>query len=516
MVFLNPWILFGVFPLFLLYKRSIHQDASRQIKLLYSSLFFMLLALAQPALENSLTTQKFNSQDFIIAIDASYSMQADDLKPTRYDKAKQAIIKLLKTHPKDRFTIFAFTSNALLISPPTTDSEIGIQALDTLNPNYILTKSTNMYNLFKTISKIVSKDKKHLIVFSDGGDETDIDKLAQVLKRNNIVPYFVATATQKGAALKKEGKYLKDIHSSLVISKINPLLKDLAALGGGKYYELNSLQTIDTLSSDLSREAANKEQDMKVQSYKELFYIPLFIALILFFISVTKLHQLYIFVFMILFTPYKTEADTFDFYYLYKAKQNIKELKYSQAASNFKQLEPSVQSYYNIAGSFYKAGQYKSALNYYTKIKTPDKKLKEAILYNMGNCAVKLKMYDKAKEYYINALALIEDEDALYNLNLIRDKKTEKRYQVSKNSQSSSKKKKNSDTKQESKKQNKNANKSSSNRDAEQSSSGSGGTKKNKSASVKKTNSKNANNYKIGYKAYEIINKGYADEKEPW
>lgn len=476
----------------------------------------MLLALAQPALKNSLTTQKFNSQDFIIAIDASYSMQADDLNPTRYEKAKQAIIKLLKMHTKDRFTIFAFTSNALLISPPTTDYEIGIQALETLNPNYILTKSTNMYNLFKTISKIVSKDKKHLIIFSDGGDETDIEKLAQILKKNSIVPYFIATATQKGAALQKDGKYLKNTQSSLVISKINPLLKDLASLSGGKYYELNSLESINTLSNDLSKEAAYKEQDMKVQSYQELFYIPLFIALILFFISVTKLHQLYIFIFMLLFIPHKAEANTFDFYYLQKANENIKELKYVQAASNFKQLEPSVQSYYNIAGSFYKAGQYKSALKYYSKIKTPNKKLKEAILYNMGNCAVKLKMYDKAKEYYINALALIEDKDALYNLNLIRGLKTEQKHQISKSSQNTSNDKKASKIKQENNKQSNKATKSSSNRDAEQSSSGSGGSKKNKSGSVKKTHSKNPNNYKIGYKAYEIINKGYADEKEPW
>lgn len=477
----------------------------------------MLIALAQPVLKDSMSTQKFNSQDFIVAIDASYSMQADDLTPTRYEKAKQAIIKLLKMHPKDRFTIFAFTSNALLISPPSTDSSIGIQALETLNPEYILTKSTNLHNLFKSVAKIASKDKKYLIVFSDGGDETDVAELSRVLKKNNIEPYFVATATQKGSALKKEGKYLKDVHSSLVISKINPVLKDLASISDGKYYELDSLGTIDSLSNDLNKNNSHKEQEMKVQSVKELFYIPLTIALILYFISVTKLHQLYLLVPLLLFVPHKAEAGMFDFYYLYKANQNIKELKYVQAASDFKEVEPSVKSYYNVASSFYKAGQYKSALKYYSKIKTPNIKIKEAILYNMGNCAVKLKKYDKAKEYYVQALALLEDKDALYNLNLIRNLRTAKRYEPSKSSQqSSSKNKKNSNTKQENENKKSGSKKSSSNRDAQQSSSGAGGNKKGKSGSIKKESSNKKNDYKIGYKAYEIINKGYADEKEPW
>ena len=38
-------------------------------------------------------------------------MQADDLKPTRYEVAKQNIEELLHKLPKDRFSIFAFTTN---------------------------------------------------------------------------------------------------------------------------------------------------------------------------------------------------------------------------------------------------------------------------------------------------------------------------------------------------------------------------------------------------------------------
>lgn len=518
MVFLNAWILFGLIPLFLIYKRHSRPEKSRQIKLLYASILFMLLAIAQPALKNSVSDQKFDSQDFIIAIDASYSMQADDLKPSRYELAKQAIIKLLQMHLKDRFTLFAFTSNALLLSPPTTDSAITIEALQTVNPNYILTKSTNLSSLFKTVAKIDSKKKKYLIVFSDGGDESDVSKLAEILKKNNITPFFVATATQKGAALKKEGKYLRDIHSSLVVSKINPLLEDLASLSGGKYYELQSLNTVDTLSKDITKEEGQKQQSLKVQSYKELFYIPLMIATILYFLSVTKLHQLYLFLIaLVLVFPNKADASLLDFYYIYKADQNIKQAQYDKAAQEFQNITPSVYSYYNIATSYYKAGQYKNALRYYTQIKTTNRAIKQAIFYNMGNCAVKLKQYDRAKEFYINALALEVDKDALFNLNLIRELKTQKEPPKPGAQKNPQNKKKSEQKKQQDKKQQNKSSQSSSNRESQESTDGSGGEKKKtKAGSVKKESSHKQNNYKIGYKAYEIINKGYADEKEPW
>jgi len=144
MTLLNAWVLFGLVPLYFIYKKS--QQSSKQTKLLYLSLILMFLAMARPAYENSYVEENFNSHDYIIALDVSYSMQADDLKPSRYALAKRAIKRVLKAHPKDRFTLFAFTSSTLLISPPTTDTEISMMALDALNPKHKPEKSFRAYH----------------------------------------------------------------------------------------------------------------------------------------------------------------------------------------------------------------------------------------------------------------------------------------------------------------------------------------------------------------------------------
>ncbi len=518
MTLLNGWILFGLIPIYLIYNKQQSTQKHKQTKLLYISLALMFLAIARPAYENSYVKQNFNSRDYIIAIDASYSMQADDLKPSRYILSKEAIKRLIHQHPKDRFTLFAFTSSTLLISPPTTDTEISLLALDALNPKYILTKSTNLKNLLKRIATLSQKEK-NLIIFSDGGDEHDIHSLAKIVKRNNIILYIVATATQKGTALKKDGRYIKDVHESIVISKINPMLVDLANATGGKYYELTSLNSIDQLSNDIASKKTDKEQ-IRVRTYRELFYIPLSLAIVLYFLSITKIAQRFLYLIpLFVLMPNKTQASLFDFYYLKEAHKQYEQKHYKKAAYLFEKIEPSTKSYYDIASAYYKAGYYRDAVKFYTQIQTQSPQLKQKILYNLGNCAAKLKHYEEAKQYYVNTLAFGYDADALYNLSLIRKLKLKNAQDISKIMPTKNKiTKQKSNVKKENKKNKKNGkSKKSSNRSGNKHSNGSGSSKSSQQtlAKIKKNNTKKSH-YKFTYKAYEKINKGYTDEKEPW
>ena len=513
MFFLNPWVFIAFVPLYFFYKRN--TSRTKQTKILYLVLLFIFVALSRPVIKNALTPHNFHSQEFVIALDASYSMQADDLKPSRYAMAKEAIKKLLKLHPKDRFTLLLFTSNTLLISPPTTDTAITMQALDSINPLYILTKSTNIAQLFTKVGALPIEHKR-LLLFSDGGEEHDLVKLVQLAKKNAITPFIVATASHKGAALKKNDTYIKNAKGALVISKINPTLKDLATALDGKYYELSSLDIVDTLSKDISSQSKTKQQ-IAVQSYKELFWIPLSVATALFFLGVTKFARFVPFLSLFLLFSPKAESSLLDFYHIDKAQDFYKEAKYLQASKEFKKLPPSFENYYNLATALYKAKHYKEALFYYTQIQTVQAKLKQNIFYNMANTAVKLKKYDQAKKLYRLALVLGEDRDALYNLNLLKKLhlKTEKNPQKMLHS-SGQKKKASKTAKKQKKDSQKQSGKSKSNNASTQSSRGSGGDKKVKKSSPVQKVKKKKSNYRLSYKAYEKINKGYIDEKEPW
>ena len=518
MSFLYPWVFFVLIPLYFLYKKN-KASESKQIKLLYFSLVFLLFALARPVISDSLEDQKFDVQEYIIALDASFSMQADDIKPSRYEAAKEMIKELINTHPKDKFSLFAFTSNTLLISPPTTDGAISIMALDALNPNFILTKSTELKQLFSTIAK-TSSQRKNLILFSDGGDENDLAPLLALCKTNNIVVSVVAMATKEGVALKKDGMTLKDQYSSLVISRLNPILKELSLQSGGNYYEFDTA-TLSKLSHDISSSNNKKSNAItQLKSYKELYYFPLILSLLLFLAAITKLHQLS-FLALILLLPNPSHADLIDFYHFTNANNAFSHKEYLHAAREFEKATPSVQSYFNTATSYYKAGHYKKALEYFDKIQTGSKEIKQKIFYDMAGCAIHLQRYDRAEVYYEQALALGEDKDALYNLTLLHKLSLKTGVNISdmlppKSAQSKQNSSKKTGTQNDDKKEG--GGKSGSNQQADQSSNGAGDSKKDdtQKADQNTQKSSNAAQYQIGYRSYEMINKGYTDEKSPW
>lgn len=526
MSFLYPFILFLLIPLYLLYKQSYstHRYKQREKRLLFISLLFIIIALARPVIPNSLNKQKFDAQDFILAIDASYSMQATDIYPSRYSVAKENVKKIIKALPKNRFSIFAFTSNTILISPPTTDSAVSIMALDALEPQFILTKGTSLLALFKRVSKLSFKEK-NLIIFSDGGEEKNLTSLVEIAQKNNIKAYIVATGSSSGSVLTKGDKRIKDENNNLVISRINPLLEDLAHISGGEYYELNhpNSNVAEQIIYDLNtKETTHDKSNINVLSYTELFWLPLFISILFFIISVTKIHQLYVLI-PLLFLPYQAKASLFDFYYIDKAKQDFKDKRYLQSAQGYYRISPSVESYYNEAVAYYKAKDYRVAVDIFSKIKTKNPKLKQKIYYNMGNCAVMYGKYDRAKIYYKQALNIGFDKESYENLQLIYKLSLKEKRDLSNMLRKQKKDKQNTGSKKEKiekdkNKKSKNKNSSSNaNQKSAQKSNGSSNSKKKKIQEANKQTDKTIESkYKVGYRAYELINKGYTNEEHPW
>lgn len=511
-----PWVFIFFIPLYLLYRAKIvesHRDKKTQISLLYLSLIFTLLSLSRPVIQDSISEQKFNAEDFTIAIDASYSMQADDIKPSRYSSSKEVIKEILDANTKNRFSIFAFTSNAMLLSPPTTDNALGIVALDSLNPEYILSKSTSLNALLTSIAK-TSKERKKVILFSDGGEEKELEELLSISKENNIILYAVGVASLNGSTLSRDAKTLKDDDDNIVISRLNPILKPLALSSGGNYYSLSSSsnsiakEIIDDINSD---DSEKNNSSIQVKSYKELYYFPLFVAIVLFFVSVTK--TLYYLPLVLLASlPYPVHADVDDAYEFYDKGM------YVESALEFRRLSPSVKSYYNSGVAYYKAKRYRDAIEVFSQIKTTKPKLKQKLLYNLGNSAFMLSRYDRAKIYYERALVFGEDEASISNLLLIYKLKLKAKKDVSRMLAKKPSDKKRQTKQDDVKKQKTNSSSSKSNQKSNTSSDGSSMSKKKKEQDSKQMQSKKASktNFKLGYKAYELINKGYTDETRPW
>lgn len=509
MTLLYPGFLWLVITLgLLLFKRPKNIVISTHLIIL----FLLALSLARPVYEESTQETPIEARDIIIALDISYSMHASDLVPTRYEFAKQTIASLLNRNTADNIMLLAFTTNPLLLSPPTTDHTLVNIALESINPDYILTKGTSLKNLFKKLASLHTGHKQ-LLLITDGGEEENAETLIPLLRQTDISLITLAVGSTKGTTLKtKEGTLLKDKEGNLVISRVNPLLETLTDALGGVYLSAASTpqESAKQITAALNADQTETMQIVKIQRhYRELYQIPLLIAALLFLILHTRAVK-YLIIFFAL-VGFQAEASFLDYYHLNQALKAYQSDDFNLSVTHLAKIDtPSLQSQLTLANSYYKVQAYKKATQLYLSIKTTSSSVKQNLYYNIANAYVMQGKYSKAKIYYTKALQLGYDEASEHNLKLIlklKDKEAASLGIAHPKSQSSASSKSES---QENEKK----------RTEDESSSGSGGGGEKHAGEKQKKNrlisDPKDSKQPLGSKAYELINKGYIHETQPW
>ncbi|WP_295420451.1 VWA domain-containing protein [Sulfurovum sp.] len=511
MTLLYPAFLWLLIPVLILFFTKKNRNLISTVHLII--LILIVTALTRPVIKLGLQEQAVEAKDIIIALDVSYSMRAKDIMPTRYDFAKETIAAFLAANPKDNIMLIAFTTNPLLLSPPTTDHELVNMALKSFNPEYILTKGTSLKKLFRKIASMQSEEK-NLLLITDGGEENNPEELARQIKNSGIKLTVLALGTKQGSTIETpDGTLLKDKEHHLVVSRINPMLEKLVSKTGGEYLTASSTPeaTSGVLQDAMEHHRQKSELITKKQyRYSEFYQIPLLLALLLFLILHTRAVKMLLVLFS--FLGIHAEASLFESYHLNQAYKSYHAEDYNRTKKLLDTLDnSSLQSQFALANTYYKLHDYQKAITLYRAIHSTSAKTKQKLYYNIANSYAMLKVYDKAKIYYTKALQLGEDADAAYNLRLVAllQKKKAPLGMAHPKSQSADGGK--SESQQSDKKQNK--------EEAQPSSgSGSGGESKAGQKKEKKQLILDESQKKqpLSSKVYELINKGYIRETQPW
>ena len=518
MIFHAPQYLWLLIPLGLAFY--LLKPRSLRIVMHLLIIALLLIALARPQLEKGITQERVDARDVIIALDVSYSMRAQDIQPDRYRFAKATIEALLQKDAKDNVMLIAFTTNPLLLSPPTTDHALVKTALEALEPKNILTKGTSLKKLFKQIAADKNGHKEMLLI-TDGGEERDLDTLTENLKGADIHLTILALGTIEGSTIPTEqGKSLRDKEEHLVVSRINPLLERLANTLDGTYLtpKTSPGATADAILKSFEADNSDTNSIEKLRhSYTELYHLPLLLALLLFLAVHTRAARRLLLLFALF--GIQLHASFFDTLYLKQAYNHYTQQEYNSAKTALLKVKtPSLQRQIALADTYYKLGDYPKAAALYRSIRTASPKIKQMLFYNLGNAYVMQGAYAKARMYYTKALQLREDADALHNLQAVALLEEQKKKSLGmarpKSQGAQSKAKQNSD-------ENDNAKKP---KAQEQSGTGSGSDGEQQHKKRTKEGKKwliMDEEYKpqklpLSSKVYELINKGYIRETKPW
>lgn len=213
-----------------------------------AGLLLLSIAAAQPQCGTRSVVAKRFGMDIVIAIDASNSMLARDVKPSRLDRAKLELSSLIDRLKGDRVGIVVFAGDAFVQCPLTTDYSAAKIFLRAIDPESLPQQGTALApalrvagNLFEGGDRGASG--RALIVITDGEDhQGDIEEESAKLDERGVRIFAIGVGSKSGEPIPisdEEGNvkgYRKDSGGKTVMTRLNedPLMA-IAAKTKGRY-----------------------------------------------------------------------------------------------------------------------------------------------------------------------------------------------------------------------------------------------------------------------------------------
>ena len=266
---------------------------SRQaLKWIMFLLFFLfaVVALSRPRFGVKMEIVERKGIDVMVALDISKSMLAQDVAPSRLERAKFEIARFIDLLKGDRVGLIVFAGESFVQCPLTLDYGAAKMFLDAVTTDWVQLQGTQITEAInQAVAGFKSKQNKSrvLIILSDGEDHVgDAVEAAKKAAAENVKIFTVGLGSESGVPIPlNQGKgnivYKKDIEGNLVMTKLNPLmLEKIAIAGNGKYFQAGTSLDLVGIYGEIAKMEKNELGTDRMNIYEEQYQVFLIIALL--------------------------------------------------------------------------------------------------------------------------------------------------------------------------------------------------------------------------------------------
>ena len=219
----------------------------RRLVLWFLGIALIIIALARPQWGSDVQIVEHRGVQVMVALDISLSMLAQDLKPTRLDRAKLEISDMMSRLTGDEVGIVLFSGASFIQFPLTFDYATARTYLRNASPDAITRQGTVIAKAIETAMTGFNEERvsqKIIVIMTDGENhEGDPVAAAQQAAEDGAVVYTVGFGSPEGEPIPvydAQGNitsYREDDQGRVVISRLDETtLQQVARAGGGKYF----------------------------------------------------------------------------------------------------------------------------------------------------------------------------------------------------------------------------------------------------------------------------------------
>ncbi|MBE6275302.1 MAG: VWA domain-containing protein [Bacteroides sp.] len=258
--------------------------------LMFSALGLIIIMLARPQFGSKMETVKRTGVETVIALDISNSMLAEDVTPSRLEKAKKLITRLIDTFNNDKVGLNVFAGEAFTQLPITSDYISAKMFLESINPSLISTQGTDIGAAIRLAMKSFTPNDgvgRAIIVITDGENhEGGAIEAAQEAAEKNMQVFILGIGSPDGSPIPVErgsNDFRRDGNGEIIVTKLNEqMCQEIAKAGNGMYIRVDNSNAAERiLNEEISKLAKTDVESQIFTEFDEQFQALAWLILIL-------------------------------------------------------------------------------------------------------------------------------------------------------------------------------------------------------------------------------------------
>jgi Ca-activated chloride channel family protein len=420
------------------------------------AVMLIFTAIARPQMGYEWHEVKRKGIDILFAVDTSRSMLAEDLTPSRLERARLGIIDFVARLEGDRIGLIPFAGSAFALCPLTLDYDAFRESLNALDTDLIPRQGTDLASAIKEAERLFDENGNNhrvLVLLTDGEDlQGSVIDAAKAAAKKGMAIYTVGVGSPEGAKIPVRDRYgrtdfVRDENGKVVRTTLDETtLKKIAEETNGLYVALGrGAEGLNTIYQEKLRLVPKSELNQRMERIPlERFEWPLGLAVGLLLLEFFVKDRLRV---------KKARPSAAALLVLGLMALSVSKVRAAEAPS----VKVDPRQIYNQGTEAYTKGDFpKASESLRASLKTQDLTLQQRSYYNLGNTLYRtgqgtlekdpestMKTWEQSLKAYQDALALNSaDEDAQYNKALV-----EKKIEVLKQQQKKDDKKDDKDSK---------------------------------------------------------------------
>jgi Ca-activated chloride channel family protein len=221
-----------------------------------TALAALIVALAGPQRVEMVQETVLEGRGIGLVVDLSSSMLAEDMGDgqSRISLAREAAVRFARRRVYDELSLVAFGSQALTRVPPTTDRELIVQGVESLEIQLVRDGTDISGAILTSVARLLESERspRVVVLLTDGahnGPEIPPLVTARVAAAVDVRIHAISVLAPNAAAVGIAGSIVRDRFGS----ERETVLQGLADITGGRYFTAATPAALDSIYDEIDR-----------------------------------------------------------------------------------------------------------------------------------------------------------------------------------------------------------------------------------------------------------------------